>query len=204
MELNEVIKTRRSARKFKDIAIPDEVLNEMLESARLAPSGGNAQGHVFGVIMDKEVKDKLALAAGGQLWIATAPIVFACCAHLDWDIAKQPEDDFGLIVNKLRFNNDFLDYLCRYPNSKARTTLFENAIPLIPAEHIFLTAVANGLSACFVGYLDIESADKILNLPENISCLYLLPVGYSDETPKVKQRKDMSEIVFYDHWENKK
>ncbi|TFG83084.1 MAG: hypothetical protein E4G74_01760, partial [Erysipelotrichales bacterium] len=138
--------------------------------------------------------------AGGQLWIATAPLVFACCARLDWDIARQPEDDFGLIVNRLRFDHAFLDYLCQYPDGKARMTLFENATPLIPAEHIFLTAVSHGLSACFIGCLDIPKADKILNLPANITCLYLLPVGYPDETPKTKQRKDLSEIIFFDQW----
>ncbi len=56
------------------------------------------------------------------MWIATAPIVFACCADLSWDIADQPEDDFGLIVNKLRFDNDFLKYLCEFPNRKVRVT----------------------------------------------------------------------------------
>jgi nitroreductase len=201
MELMEVIKTRRSARRFKDIAIPEAILDEMLEAARLAPTGGNAQGHLFGVIRDKEIKEKLAQAAGEQMWIASAPIIFACCARLDWDIAKQPADDFGLIVNKLRFDNAFLDYLCRYPSSKARMTLFENAVPLIPAEHIFLCAVSHGLSACFIGNMDIKSTDSILNLPENITCLYLLPVGYPDETPKPKRRKSVSEIVFYDQWQ---
>jgi nitroreductase len=202
MELIEVIKTRRSVRKFKDIPIPDAILNEMLEAARLAPSGGNAQGHVFGVIRDMEIKEKLAHAAGEQMWIANAPIVFACCARLDWDIAKQPADNFGLIVNKLRFDHAFLDYLCEYPSDKARMTMFENATPLIPAEHIFLTAVSHGLAACFIGNMDINSIDRILNLPENVTCLYLLPVGYPDETPKPKKRKDRSEIVFYDRYSN--
>jgi len=202
MEFKEVIETRRSVRKFSELPIPEAILDEMLEAARLAPSGGNAQGHVFGVIKDREIKEKLAKAAGEQMWIAKAPIIIACCARLDWDIAEQPADDFGLIVNKLRFNNDFLDYLCRYPDRKARMTLFENATPLIPAQHIFLTAVSHGLGACFVGYMDIRTIDRILNLPENISCLYLLPIGYPEETPKAKHRKSVSEIVFHDQWTN--
>jgi len=200
MELNEVFQARRSIRKFKDQDVPQNVLDEMLESVRLAPSAGNAQGHVFGIVRDQERKEMLARAAGDQMWIASAPIIFACCAYLSWDIAEQAEDDFGLIVNKLRFNNDFLDYLCRYPDKKARTTLFENATPLIPAEHIFLTAVSHGLSACFIGYLDIPKANEILQLPDDLTVLYLLPVGYPDETPKVKKRKEYSELVFYETW----
>lgn len=200
MELKEVFQVRRSIRKFKDQPVPQEVLDEMFESVRLAPSAGNAQGHIFGILQDKELKEQVAHAAGNQDWIASAPIVFACCADLSWDIADQPQDDFGLIVNKLRFNNDFLDYLCRYPNKKARTTIFENATPLIPAEHIFLTAVSHGLSACFVGYLDIPKINEILRLPDHMTVLYLLPVGYPDETPKVKKRKEISGFVFYDTW----
>jgi nitroreductase len=202
MELKKVFALRRSIRKFKEIAIPDNLLYEMLEAARLAPTAGNAQTHIFGVIKDKTIKGKLAASAGNQTWIASAPVVIACCAKLEWDIAQQPEDDFGLIVNKRRFDNAFLDYLCNYPISKSRMTLFENATPLIPAEHIFLSAVSNGLSACFVGNLDIPMADRILNLPDNVTCLYLLPVGYADETPKTKHRKELAEIVFYDQWKN--
>jgi nitroreductase len=200
MKILNVMKARRSVRKFKDTAIPDTILKEMLEAARLAPSPGNSQRYVFGVIKDQEIKEKLARAAGGQMWIASAPVVFACCADLSWDIAEQPEDDFGVIVNKLRFNNEFLNYISEYPDWKARVTLFENGTCLIPAEHIFLIAASYGMSACFVGFLDIEESNKILQLPEHISCFYLLPVGYADEMPGEKYLKNLDELVFYDHW----
>lgn len=200
MDILTVMKTRRSVRKFKDTAIPDTILDEMLEAARLAPSPGNAQNYMFGVIKDKEIKDKLARAAGGQMRIASAPIVFACCADLSWDMAELAEDDYGVIINKLRFNHDFLKYLCEYPDRKARVTMFENGTCFIPAEHIYLLAASHGISACFVGYLDIEEANKILKLPEHISCLYLLPVGYADEIPYEKHLKSLDELVFYDQW----
>lgn len=200
MNVLDVIKARRSVRKFKDTAISDTILNEMLEAARLAPSPGNSQSYMFGVVKDQEIKERLARAAGGQMWIASAPVVFACCADLSWDIAEQPEDDFGVIVNKLRFNNDFLRYLCEYPDRKARVTLFENGACIIPAEHIFLISASYGMSACFVGYLDIEEANKILQLPQHISCLYLLPVGHPDELPCEKYLKSLDKLVFYDQW----
>jgi len=200
MELFDSIKTRRSARSFKDTPIPDSIINEMLEGVRLAPSPGNSQGYYFGVIKDKEIKEKLSKAAGGQMWIATAPVVFACCADISWDIAAQPDDDFGLIVNKLRFGKDFVKYLCEYPDRKTCMTLLENATPLIPSEHIFLTATSHGLSACFIGYLDIVKANMILNLPQNLTCLFLMPVGYADELPREKYIKSVNEIAFYDQW----
>ena len=200
MELLDSIKTRRSTRSFKDTPIADSILNEMLEAIRLAPSPGNSQGYYFGVIKDKEIKEKLAKAAGEQMWIASAPVVFACCADISQDIAEQSEDDFGLIVNKLRFGNDFIKYLSEYTDRKTCMTFLENATPLIPYEHIFLTAVSHELSACYIGYLDIAKADIILNLPKHLTCLFLMPIGYADELPGEKHTKAINEIAFYDRW----
>ena len=82
MELYEAIKNRRSVRKFKDIPIHDDVIQEMLEVARLVPTAGNGQGNVIGVVRDQTIKNQLAEAAGGQMWIASAPVVFALYADI--------------------------------------------------------------------------------------------------------------------------
>lgn len=202
MNVIEAIKTRRSVRQFKDMPIHDKIIHEMLEGARLAPSPGNVQGYVFGVIRDSVLKSQLAEAAGNQMWIATAPVIFACCGDLSWDIANQPEDDFGLIVNHLRFGKDFINYMNKYPDRRARMKLFNNGAPAIPMEHIFLTAVSYGLNACFIGYLDVDKASELLNLPKHLACLFLLPVGYADEKPGEKNLKSISDISFYDKWDS--
>lgn len=201
MEVFEAIHTRRSVRKFKDTPVPDEIIQEMLEAARLAPTPGNSQSNVIGVIRDHALKTQLAEAAGGQMWIASAPVVFALCANISWDLKDQPEDDFGLIVNYLRFGEEFVRYTNKCPDRRTMNKLFANGGPCVPGEHIFLTAVAHGMSACFIGYLDTERASKILNLPKHLSCLFLLPVGYPDEMPRPKNLKSMDEISFYDKWD---
>ncbi len=43
MDLMEIIRQRRSARSFKPDPVPQAALEDMLEAARLAPSGGNGQ-----------------------------------------------------------------------------------------------------------------------------------------------------------------
>jgi nitroreductase len=200
MELSMAIEQRRSIRKFKEKPFSDEILQEMLEAARLSPSGGNSQSYLFGVIKSKDTKKALAEAAGKQMWIADAPVVLACCADISHDIADAPSEDFGLIVNKGRFGEEFIRYLNDYPDRKSVMTLFQNATPLIPAEHIALTAVSHGLSTCFIGYLNIERANEILNLPKDKTCLFLLPVGYADEQAKERKLKEMKELVFYESW----
>ncbi len=201
MDILEAIQRRRSIRRYKDTPVPDEVLHEMLVAAQLCPSGGNAQGWCFGVVRDPQLKCQLAEAAGNQMWIATAPVVFACCADVSWDIAQQPADDFGVIVNRLRFGDAFIDYLIAYPDRKACMTLFENATPLMPGEHIYLTAVSHGLSGCFIGHLDVKRAGEVLGLPDHLVCLFLLPIGYPDEAPREKALKSLNEITFYDRWD---
>ena len=201
MTLFEAISKRRSVRKFKNIPISEEIINEMLEAARLVPTPGNSQGHIIGVVKDQEIKTNLAKAAGGQMWIASAPVVFALCGDISWDIKGLPEDDFGVTVNHLRFGKDFIEYTNRYPDRKSMIKLFANGLPCLPGEHIFLTAVSHGLSACFIGYLDTEKASEILQLPEHVACLFLLPVGYADEDPGDRELKSIEDISFCDKWD---
>lgn len=201
MEMMECIKKRRSARSFTNQDVSDEVISEMLEAARLAPSGGNGQSWMFGVVRDESQKKQLAMAAGEQMWIAQAPVVLALCAVLNEDLSVVEEDDFGLIVNHTRFGKEFVDHVYSYPDNRMANIFWNNGVPAIPGEHMFLTAVSVGLSACWVGYLDVRKASEILNLPEDIVCLYLMPVGYAASEAKPIERKSIEEITFVDRWQ---
>lgn len=63
MEMLQFIKSRRSTRRFKDTMVSDELLAQIIEAGRYAPSGGNSQSTHFIVIQNKEVLDRLALLA---------------------------------------------------------------------------------------------------------------------------------------------
>ena len=201
MDLKEAISKRRSIRKFLDKSISENIIMEILDAARLSPHEGNNQDWIFGIITDRSQKEKLAEAAGDQTWIKDAPVIIAGCSKVDWDIKEQSKDDFIKTVNYLRFGKEFIDYLYRFPDRKVCMTLFQNTTPLIPMEHMFLTAVSHGLGACFIGFLDINKTNEILNLPNNIACLFLLPIGYPNETPKEKEIKSIKEICFSDKWD---
>ena len=62
-EAIKVIKSRRSVRKYIDKEIPEEILKEIIDCARLAPSGNNRQPWMFLVITDWEKKEKIASLA---------------------------------------------------------------------------------------------------------------------------------------------
>ncbi len=200
MEFMDVIRSRRSVRNFKSDPIPDNVIKDIIDAGRLSPSPGNNQNWYFGVIKDKSQREKLAYAAGEQMWVSSAPAIIAICTKIDWDISILPEDDFALQVNRTRFSSEFVDYLRKYPNQRVVTTLFDNGGSGIPGEQMFLTAVNHGLGACWIGFLDIEKANKVLGLPEDIICLNIIPIGYPDEKPSEIERKNVEEVLFMDKW----
>ncbi len=72
MEFDDVIKTRRSIRKYKGTPVPRESLMKILEAARIAPSAGHRQPWHFVVVEDKETIEKLA---GRSKWAAEAPVI---------------------------------------------------------------------------------------------------------------------------------
>lgn len=60
MDMLEFIKSRRSTRKYKNIPVETEKIEQIVEAGRYAPSGGNNQTTHFLVIQKKEVLDELA------------------------------------------------------------------------------------------------------------------------------------------------
>ena len=83
MDVYEAITTRKSVRAFKERDVPEEVMTRLLDAARKAPSANNSQEWRFVVIRDPETREKISEAACGQRFIATAPVVLACCADTD-------------------------------------------------------------------------------------------------------------------------
>lgn len=78
MEFYEVVKARRSIRKYQSTAVEKEKLDRILEAVRLAPSAANVQPWRFFVVQSAEVKDRLK-EAYSQEWFYTAPVVVVGC-----------------------------------------------------------------------------------------------------------------------------
>lgn len=77
MDVKEAIMTRRTAREFKDEPIPDELLLEILETAKWSPSPVNSQPWNFIIIRDKETLEKLAKYAKYGAQLLKAPMAVA-------------------------------------------------------------------------------------------------------------------------------
>lgn len=84
MQFMEVVKRRRSIRRYKKTPVPEDVLGEVLEAARLAPSAGNRQPWHFIVVKEEETKEQLGVSS----WAAEAPIVIVGC--VDTTVRSEP------------------------------------------------------------------------------------------------------------------
>jgi nitroreductase len=76
MKFMDVIRGRRSIRKYKPTPVSQEDIEYVLEAARLAPSWGNRQCWRYIVVTDEEVIRKITM----RDWAAEAPVVIVGCA----------------------------------------------------------------------------------------------------------------------------
>lgn len=75
----EAIKKRQSVRSYQDKEIPEDILLQILEAGRLAPSAKNTQSWKFIVVKDEDLRKKLIPACKNQEFVGEAPVVIAGC-----------------------------------------------------------------------------------------------------------------------------
>lgn len=200
MEVTEALKQRRSIRKFLDREVPGEDVHKILEAARLAPSGLNAQPWRFKVVQDKDQISWLAdEALKGQHWVKGAQVVFICCA----DLGRYLEDA-GASVRMLGDSGvvppEMLTSIEEYVRDaeKSSTEMLRCAAATncsIAITQMMLQAVDLGLGTCWIGMYEEEIIKDRFELPEHMAVVALLAAGYPAENPAPRPRKAMEEIV---------
>lgn len=180
MDLLKVIHERRSIRKYRQEAVPEEIIIEILEAARRSPSWANTQVWRFIVVKDKEIKNRISsevLPEGNpaRQAIIDAPVLICVAAKrgLSGFRKDQPATDKG-------------DWF-----------MFDAGIAM---EHIVLAAWNFGIGTVHVGLFDAKKAEEILKIPDGFSIAEITPLGYFDETPgeapKFTPRKPLKEITY--------
>jgi len=188
METLQAIKTRRSIRKYKATPLDDKTIELVLEAARWAPSWANGQCWRFIVVRDDSIKAELAntlvkVQSGDTAIdnpslraIRSAPVVIVACAELGESGYEfgEPATDKG----------DFW-------------FMFDVALAM---QNLALAAHSLGLGTVHVGAMDAKKAASILEVPEGFCVVEMTPLGYPDQQPSARPRKELSEIVFRDKY----
>ena len=68
----------------------------------------------------------------------------------------------------------------------------------IAMEHIALQACSEGLGTCWIGAFSQQEAKKVLEIPERYKIVALMPLGYPADSPGLKERKDLDELVSHE------
>ncbi|MFH1222476.1 MAG: nitroreductase family protein, partial [Candidatus Micrarchaeota archaeon] len=80
MDVKKAIEQRRSIRKYQNTKVPDSIIRELIDAARLAPSGNNAQPSRYLIVKDKNTKKKLKEnKIFEQEFVYSAPVIIVCC-----------------------------------------------------------------------------------------------------------------------------
>ena len=70
----------------------------------------------------------------------------------------------------------------------------------IAVDHMTLAAVEEGLGTCWIGAFDEKKVKKILNIPDDVRVVALLPLGYPSTIPRPTPRKSLDELVMREKW----
>ena len=179
MEVMEAIKARRSIRKYKTAPVDDKIVELVLEAAHWAPSWANTQCWRFIVVRDANIKSELAdtLTEGNPATeaVKNAPVLIVACAELGKSgyYRGEPATDKG-------------DWF-----------MFNVALAM---QNLVLAAHSLGLGTVHVGAFNAQKAEAILEVPPGFCVVEMTPLGYPDEQPSARPRKELSEIVFCDRY----
>lgn len=162
----ELAKTRRSIRRYKPDPIPNLLLNDILESARSAPSAGNLQAWKGYICTDKNTLKRLAEASFGQSFIREAKLAIVMCAAPRISSTK-----YG-----------------------TRGKLYALLDAAIATTHILLAVHEKGLGTVWVGAFHDDSVRDVVGASIEEIPLAILPIGYPAESPIPPRRKSITEL----------
>ena len=199
LTIKEAIEQRRSIRKFKPDPVPQEQIDALLDSARLAPSACNAQPWRFKVVKDEATRLKLAQIAFDQTFISSAPVVFVCCVDINGylDGSVSGTQDLGKIK---AVDEHVVEVVLDRISSVSKMNFEEIGVRIalnaaIAIEHIALRALDFGLGTCWVRLFEERKIKSIFGWGKNISVVALLPTGYPAEFPPQRNRLSLDDIL---------
>ncbi len=182
MELLEAIRTRRSIRRYKSTPVDDKTVELVLEAARWAPSWKNTQCWRFIAVRDNNIKSQLANITTfnnpSTDAIRNAPVVIVACAEL----------------GKSGYSDG------QQASDKGDWYMFDVALAM---QNLVLAAHSLGLGTVYNGLFDAKKAATILNVPAGFCVVSLTPLGYPDQEPAPRPRKELAQIAFYDKFGSK-
>jgi nitroreductase len=170
----ELVKKRKSVRKYSSRIVSRDIIDRCIEAARLAPSACNSQPWEFIVIDEENLRRELSEAAFSGLYSMNS---FA------------REAPVLIIVTRER--SSYISSLGGYLRG-VEYSLIDIGIA---CEHLVLQAHQEGLGTCWLGWFNENSLRNILRLPRKKKIDIIISMGYPKEPEeRDKKRRTLNEI----------
>ncbi len=157
MNINELLKARRTIRKFRQTPLSKEQLTRYIEMARVAPSAANLQPLKYIVVNSPEMTKKLF------------PLV-------KWAGYLAPDYDPGEGERPVA-------YIAVCADTSVRRTGYDIDVGAA-VENIIISALSDGVGACWMGAIDRTKIGELLGLSENLVLSCVVALGYPAESPR--------------------
>lgn len=156
--------------------IPDKIVTKLIKNAHKAPSAGHTQVQEFILVKDDSTKKKLRKAAVNQEYVESAPLLIVVCSNTSRSVGRYGSRgrEFYSIID-----GAFASML------------------------ILLSAVNEGIDACFVGAFEDNKVSEILELPKDVRPIGIICIGYPAEKPEKLERMDVKALVHYEKYGRK-
>ncbi len=208
----ELVKKRRSIRRFKPEPIPDEYVDKIIEAARWAPSGANSQPWEFIVVRKQELKDSIV-----ELFNERRKLAYRMELTREPELrypatAKPPEGPVGfasapvfiILCGDIRTKN-------AYPLSAVYQKGESNFISGLASALLYmhLAATTLGLASQWVSAIGDQffiecSVKELLRVPKELEIYDMMALGYPAAEPKPRLLRDKAEMVHYDYYDRNK
>lgn len=206
----DMVRSRRSCRKFKPDPIPDEWVEKILEAGRWAMSGANGQPWEFIVIKDQKTKDKIA-----ELLVRNRNRVFQIERTRVEEVRmpayrqvpatvpalKTAPVVIAVVGDRRTVQATVLYVRFVFGEGGPGATYFKNMANA--TQLLCLAAEALGLGAqwCSTNSGWEESLKALLKVPEELAIPTLIPIGYRETKPAPPYRRKLSEIVHQEEYD---
>ncbi len=191
----EVVKARRSVRRYTTDQVSDEDIQKVLEAGRWAPTGGNTQPCEFILVRDKHLLQSI-----GSLLVADREKLFAYDPLFPGSRVDYLKNIGAMIV--VCADPRFTEF---YPLGDRRDSILYLSVGAV-VENMFLAATALGLGTVWITIKDGAERElrDLLGIPRDMEVHVVMPLGYPGVEEKHLYRRELSEVVHRDRYESGK
>ena len=199
MEFRDVVMQRYATKMFTGETVPEDLIGQLLEVIRYAPSALNLQPWKIKVVTDPQVKEQLRSASWCQPQITSCSHLLVFCANTDLagtidrlDLALRtaggPDELRNMVISMARQMAGSMTPDDTLGWARAQTYLaLGNALN---------GAKALGLDSCPMSGFEVQAYARILDLPAHLVPVAVCPVGYAADQTMPKMRFPLDEMVF--------